>query len=455
MSFLDLNFARLHTGGELIGDNVAVERVSTDTRTMSPGSFFIALSGPRFDGHDFCSAAVEAGAAAVMVERKVDVAVPQLLVEDTHHALQDLARGWRQEFNIPVIGITGSTGKTTVKQMVAAILSERGSVLATQGNLNNEIGVPLTLLSLRGEHQFAVIEMGANHAGEIALLAGLSRPLIGLVTNAGEAHLEGFGGIEGVVAAKGEMYSGVVDGGVCVINGDQPWADEWKEMAGMRRKLTFGLAGAHDFHVLGEVHSGNTEQAFRMQTPSGEVDITICIPGRHNVLNALAASATAWAAGASLEEIRAGLAVARNVAGRMHVEQLAHDVTLVDDTYNANPLSMRAAIEWLNAYANESAQECWLVMGDMGELGHEAAELHAAVGEYAAEHGVSRLYAFGDLSRSAVEAFGQGGRHCRSLEELLQALQEDLQPGVTILVKGSRAARMERVVAGLREGGHN
>lgn len=453
MNFMDLKFARLHAGGELIGENVAFENVSTDTRTLAPGSLFVALSGPRFDGHDFCAAAAAAGAAALLVERKVDVELPQLLVDDTHRALQDIAGAWRLEFNIPVVGVTGSTGKTTVKQMLAAILAERGKVLATQGNLNNEIGVPLTLLALRKEHQFAVIEMGANHSGEISALANLARPLIGLVTNAGEAHLEGFGGIEGVVAAKGELYGRVLDGGTCVINGDQPWADEWKQMAGARRKLTFGIAGAHDFHVAGDIESSPDTQTFRMQTPAGDVQISIHMPGRHNVMNALAAAAAAWAAGATLEDIRSGLDAARNIAGRMHVESLQSGVTLVDDSYNANPLSMRAAIEWLSVNASRSDSESWLVMGDMGELGHEAEELHASIGEYAAEHGITRFYAVGELSRNAVGAFGSGARHFRSIEDLVAALRDDMAPGITILVKGSRAARMERVVASLREGG--
>lgn len=448
MSMTDLNFVKMHTGGQLHGDSVEFDGVSTDTRRLLKGELFVALVGPQFDGHDFVKAAAAAGAAAVVVDREVEIDIPQLIVDDTLLALGRFAAAWRSQFSIPVIGVTGSTGKTTVKQMLASILSESGDVLATQGNLNNEIGVPLTLLRLRETNRFAVIEMGANHAGEIARLAALVRPTVGLITNAGAAHLEGFGSIEGVVEAKGEMYAGVVDGGICVINGDQPWADDWRQRAGAKRKVTFGVAAAHDFHVTAEVVDTERGAEFSMVTPVGIIVIQLPLHGRHNVMNALAAAAAAWSAGANDDAIRAGLEKVSNVGGRMHVERLANDVVLVDDTYNANPLSMRAAIDWLAA----GGRRGWLVMGDMGELGEEAEAMHAEIGAYASECGIERLYCLGTLSVAAASAFGSA-RYFSDAEQLVEALAGDVEPGVTVLVKGSRSSRMERVTAALRERG--
>lgn len=441
-----LDFIALHAGARLVGDSVAITGVSTDTRTIREGELFVALSGPRFDGHDFVADAIARGAAAVLVSHQVDCAVPQLVVADTLEALARFAAGWRREFSLPVVGITGSAGKTTTKQMLASILAERGNVLATVGNLNNDIGVPLTLLRLRREHRFAVIEMGANHAGEIAALTRIARPDVGLITNAGAAHLEGFGSIEGVVEAKGEMYAGVVDGGVCVINGDQPWAEDWKLRAGLRHKLMFGTASTNDFHIDGDIEEHDGGMRFRMATPDGSVDIDLPLRGHHNAMNALAAAAAAGAAGADRQAMADGLGKVANVGGRMHVEQLSNGVTLVDDTYNANPLSMRAAIDWLVA----GERRGWLVMGDMGELGGDARLLHEEIGAYAAERGVERLYGLGVLSRAACDAFGDA-RCYSDAAPLIDDLARDLASGITVLVKGSRSARMERVVAGLRE----
>lgn len=444
----DLRFVVLNTGGKLAGKSVRFSRVSTDSRRTQPGDLFVALSGPNFDGHDFVAAAAAAGAVAALVSRQLDVALPQVIVEDTLTSLADLATAWRSQFLLPVIGVTGSTGKTTVKQMMAAILAERGEVLATEGNLNNEIGVPLTLLRLRREHRFAVIEMGANHVGEIARLTSIARPGIGLVTNAGEAHLEGFGGIEGVVEGKGEMYPGVVDGGTCVINGDQPWSDEWKQRAGARRKVTFGLNPANDFHIDSEVVESANGLLFEMVTPLGRQQVRVPLHGSHNVANSLAAAAAAWAAGADLQSIEAGLAKVANVGGRMRLENLRDGIVLVDDTYNANPLSMRAAVDWLA----KDSRRGWLVMGDMGELGDEALAMHEEIGEYARYRGIDRLFCHGELSAAACAAF-EDGRSFESVEKLIETLQAELEPGVTVLVKGSRSARMERVVSALREWG--
>ncbi len=448
MSMTDLKFVALQAGARLIGESADIAGVSTDTRSLRRGELFVALSGPRFDGHDFIAAAEAAGAAAVLVDHEVTTSLPQLVADDTLDALARLAAAWRREFALPVIGVTGSTGKTTVKQMLASILAERGDVLATEGNLNNDIGVPLTLLRLRAHHRYAVIEMGANHAGEIAALAAIARPDVGLITNAGAAHLEGFGSIEGVVEAKGEMYSGVVDGGTCVINGEQPWTDDWKLRAGMRPKFLFGIGAANDFHVEGDIAEDARGAAFTLVTPAGSVAITLPLHGRHNVMNALAAAAGAHAVGADSDAIATGLASVTNVGGRMQLEQLGNNVTLVDDTYNANPVSMRAAIDWLTS----GGRRGWLVMGDMGELGADARMLHEEIGAYAAERGVERLYGLGELSMAACDAFGDANCHS-DVAQLIDDLAGAVVPGVTVLVKGSRSARMERVVAGLRERG--
>lgn len=444
----DLDFIALHTGARLVGGVTGISGVSTDSRSIRAGELFVALSGPRFDGHDFAEQAAEAGAVALLVDHEIDCGLPQLVVEDTLVALGRFAAAWRGLFSLPVIGVTGSTGKTTVKQMLDAILSERGDVLATAGNLNNDIGVPLTLLRLRDTHRFAVIEMGANHPGEIAALAALARPTVGLVTNAGAAHLEGFGSLEGVVEAKGEMYSGVVDGGTCVINADQPWAEDWKLRAGARRKVTFGRAAPNDFHVEGDVEESDDGLHFRMATHGRAIDVQLPLHGQHNVANALAAAAAATAADTDIETVAEGLRKVTNVGGRMRVERLDNGVVLVDDSYNANPLSMRAAIDWLAA----GQRRGWLVMGDMGELGADARILHEEVGSHAAERGVERMYCLGGMSAAACAAFGSA--HCHtSHESLVDALLAELEPGVTVLVKGSRSARMERIAEKIRERG--
>ena len=448
MTDMTLEFFAINvTGAQMRGDNVELAGVSQDSRSIRPGELYVAIHGPRFDGHDFVADAEEAGAAAVMVEREVETSLPQLVVPDTLKALGECASAWRCEFQLPVLGITGSTGKTTVKQMLAAIFGGIGNTLYTLGNYNNEIGVPLTLLRLRPEHDFAIVEMGANHVGDIAYLVSLVRPGIGLVTNAGAAHLEGFGSLEGVVQGKGEIYQGVVDGGVCIVNGDQPWADEWVEMAGMRRVVKFGIAGAFDFHLAGVVDEQDGVQHFTMQTPSGPIEIRLSLPGRHNVANALAAAAAAWARGATLEQVRAGLERVEMVGGRMSVKQLPDGVTLVDDSYNANPLSMRAAIDWLAGTGRVGI----FVMGEMGELGHDSESMHAEIGEYAAERGIRHLFGFGGQSAEACKAFGEDGRAFTDLDRLVDELDAMLVPGMVVLVKGSRSARMERVIAALEK----
>ena len=425
------------------GADVRFAGISTDTRTLAADNLFFALTGPRYDGHDYVDAAQARGAAAAAVSRPVSTTLPLLQVADTRHALGQLARHWRGRFDIPVVGITGSNGKTTVKEMITAILARRGAVLATRGNLNNDIGVPLTLAGLAPEHRSAVVEMGANHAGEIAYLTGLARPTVGIVTNAGPAHLEGFGSLEGVAHAKGELFAGLDRDAVAVINADDRFAAVWRELAQGRRMLSFGLLPGADVGADWQATAQGTALALR--TPHGAVDVQLPLLGRHNVLNALGATAAALAAGASLDDVREGLEGLAGVAGRLQRKTRADGGLVIDDTYNANPASLRAAIDVLSAFPGER----WLVLGDMGELGADAAALHAEIGVYARDAGIDRLFTLGEFSAQAARACGANAQACEDFDALLGALRRELHAGVTVLVKGSRYMGMERVVQAL------
>ena len=420
--------------------------VCIDSRRVTPEALFVAIRGERMDGHAFVADAAGDGVAAAMVEHELDNALPQMIVADTTAGLGQLASRWRQRFALPVIGVTGSNGKTTVKEMLAAILSCRGEVLATRGNFNNHIGMPLTLLELDESHQAAVIEMGANHGGEIALLAALARPTVGLVTNAGRAHLEGFGSLDDVARAKGEMFTALADDGVAVINADDPYAGLWLELAGARRVLRFGLEAQADVGVRGEVvDDDNGRQRFVLVTPQGEAEVSLPLPGRHNIRNALAAAAAALAAGMSPHEIGAGLARTGGAPGRLQMRQAHGGASLLDDTYNANPDSLGVALDVLAARGGCRV----LVLGDMAELGPGAEALHAEMGRQARASGIEHLYTLGELSAAASEAFGAGAGHGSDLASLLAMLRAHGGSDCTILVKGSRAMQMERVVAAL------
>lgn len=434
----------------LVGPDVGFAGVSTDSRTLKAGELFVALRGPNFDGHAYVPDAQARGAAAAVVERPPDAQLPWLRVADGLAALGAMAAEWRSRFDIPVIAVTGSFGKTTVKEMLAAIVAGRGEVLATRGNLNNEIGLPLTLFGLAPEHRAAVLEMGANHAGEIARLAAIARPLVGVVTAAGPVHLEGFGSLEGVARAKGELYAGLPADGVAVINEDDPFAPLWHELASPRRCVGFGLAADAAFRaeqVSQSLDADGPLLEFRLVTPDGSADARLALPGRHNAHNALAAAAAAWAAGWSRDEIVAGLARVSPVPGRMSLRKANSGALLIDDTYNASPVALQAAIE----YATALPGEAWLVLGDMRELGAASAELHAAAGRFARERGVARLYAYGPESAAAATAFGEA-RHFTQLEELVTALEDELPAGVNLLVKGSRSMRLETLIARLVAG---
>jgi len=437
---------------DLWGEDAKFSGVVIDTRQLTPGAVFAALRGQHVDGHDFAAMAAERGAAALLVERKVDVALPQWVVADVRLALGDLARSWRRRFDTPVIGVTGSNGKTTVKQMLGSILSQAGETLVTQGNLNNDLGVPLTLFRLGKNHQAAVVEMGANHAGEIEYLVKVAEPVIGVITNAGPAHLEGFGSVEGVALAKGEMFTGLPPDGMAVINASDNHAALWREMAGHCRQLTFGLDTQADFRVdreqLVAVMDGSPRTRVIAQTPYGPTEWEIPLLGSHNVANALAAAAAAWVAGATPVQIVDGLAQMQPAQGRLAIRAGRRGARLIDDSYNANPLSLAAA---LHVLADMPGRH-WLVLGDMGELGPQGESLHVQAGELAKQTGVEKLFALGDLAAKAARAFGAAGMSASSPQALLEAVIAELPSSaqnVVILIKGSRAMHLEQVVAGL------
>jgi UDP-N-acetylmuramoyl-tripeptide--D-alanyl-D-alanine ligase len=434
--------------GQLVGADREFSSVSTDTRSLQSGALFVALSGPNFDGHDFVAAAAERGAAAALVQRPLTVAVPQVVVDDPLQALSTFARQWRRQFQIPVIGVTGSNGKTTTKEIIGAILSQLGSCLITRGNLNNHIGVPLMLMELRATHRFAVIEMGANHAGEIAHLASIAEPGIGIVTNAGAAHLEGFGSLQGVANGKGEMFRALPADGVAVINADDAFANQWLENRASDRTLTFGFEQRADF-MAHKVQASSDAQGFKIDfdlvTPMGRQAATLHLAGLHNLRNALGAAAVANAAGASLQEIVSGLAAMRPVGGRLELKPALNGAFLVDDSYNANPSSLKAGLDALQSFGGAR----WLVLGDMMELGDSSDELHAEVGRYAKQAGIQRLLAIGPRSHFAVEAFGRGAQWFADIDALIGEARSTLAPGIAVLIKGSRANRLERVSAAL------
>lgn len=448
MTPLTLEEVALVTGGELIGPDAGFAGVSIDTRTLAQDNLFVALTGPRFDGHDFVEAARAAGAAGAMVGRALDVPLAQVLVPDTLAGLQRLAAHWRRGFSGPVIGLTGSNGKTTVKEMLRAILAERGPVMATRGNLNNEIGVPLTLLRLARRHRAAVVEMGANHAGEIARLTALVQPTVGLVTNAGPAHLEGFGSLDGVARAKGELFRDLPEHATAVVNADDRYAPLWLEFCARRPVVRFGIDAEAEFTAR-DIRSVGDPAApalrFRLICPLGETEVALPMAGEHNVRNALGAAAAAVAAGVGLAEVTAGLAASRNPAGRLRPLAGRGGAVVFDDSYNANPGSVRAAIAMLSGLPGRR----WLVLGDMGELGDEAERLHAELGQVAREAGLDGLLCIGPLAAAAAAAFGTGACVAGDLDEAEAMLVPELAPDATVLVKASRAAGLDRLVARL------
>ena len=433
-------------GGTLRGADRAYQGVSSDTRSLAQGDLFIALRGPRYNGNEFVGGALTAGAAGALVDAPQTAAIAQIVMPDTQAALENAARAWRTQFAIPVVGVAGSNGKTTAKEMTAAILGAAGECLATRGNLNNHIGVPLTLLRLEPAHRFAVIEMGANRAGDVAALVEIGHPTVGLITNAGAEHLEGFGSIEGVARAEGEMVAGLKPDATAVINADDEFADLWRGST-PARVVTFGVQKPADFSATDlktSVGADGFLTRFNLVSPMGQVAIELRMGGKHNVANALAAAAAATAAGAKLEHVATGLSAVRAVAGRLQFKMTANGAWLIDDSYNANPSSVRAGIEVLAGLDGRK----WLVLGDMAELGDFAASSHAEIGVFAREHGVERLFATGQLAALAVESFGRGGQWFAEANALAEALHA-APPDVRMLIKGSRVNRLERVVDAL------
>jgi UDP-N-acetylmuramoyl-tripeptide--D-alanyl-D-alanine ligase len=440
-------------GGRVLGVDVSFDSIGKDSRSDCAGQLFVALRGGRFDAHGFVAQAREHGAAAALVDHPLDVDIPQWVVEDTRLALGRLAAAWRDLFPGKVIAVTGSNGKTTCKEMIAAVLAQTGTVRATEGNLNNDIGMPLTLLAARDEDSL-VLEMGANHPGEIAYLTDIGRPDVAVVTNAGRAHLEGFGSVEGVARAKGEIARGLPADGTFIVPSDSAWTSLWRDLAGTRRVLTCGLDAAADVRAETDGvalvwDEGGFRTRFAARIGDESLDLQTALAGMHNVRNALVAVAVASALGTGAEAIRAGLAGLKPVAGRLNPRAAADGVRLIDDSYNANPESVRAAIDVLMGLAGRH----WLVLGDLGELGPNAAQLHRGLGEASRAAGLDGIYTVGRLSASASEAFGEGGRHFTDQADLVAELRERLGPGDLVLVKGSRLAAMERVADALCGGG--
>lgn len=432
--------------GHLIGEpHKEFTGVSIDTRTLQPGNLFIALKGKQVDGHDFIAQALAKGAAAALVTHQISVHLPQLIVFDPVIALGKLARAWRQKFKIPVIAITGSNGKTTTKNMVHAIFvqmnnSNKQSVLATQGNLNNHLGVPLTLCQLQETHRQAVIEMGMNHFSEIDYLTNITLPTTALITNALPCHLEGVGGtLAGVAKAKGEIFNGLAPDGVAIINADDVFAEYWRESIGNKKYITFGLNNYAD--VNGVLRANG----FRLQYNESYTDIQLQLLGQHNVNNAVAASAATIINGASLNEIKLALENLLPAPGRMEAKKGRSDTMIIDDTYNANPLSLRAALQTIAMYAGTKI----VVLGEMKELGQESAQFHAESGDTARKLRMDYLFAIGEMTKHTVQAFGKNAYYFDNHTSLIQALETYLQPNTTILIKGSRSLKMEQVVNAL------
>ncbi len=432
--------------GTLRGEDLHFRGVSTDTRSLKPGELFVALQGPNFDGTKFVRQAEERKAAGAVVPQVIETSLPTIVVDDTLTALGALAASWRRQMPATVVGITGSNGKTTLKELLASCLSISDPTLATHGNLNNEIGMPLMLLRMGENHRYAVIEMGANHPGEIAYLTSLASPRIVAITNAAPAHLEGFGSVEGVAKAKGEIIIGD-DGPECVIlNADDDYFDYWSSLVGDAELVSFGLSAEADVRASG-IEATESGSTFTLHMPESSFSVTISLQGRHNVLNACAAAAIARSLGISDQQIKKGLEAVQPFHGRLQPVTSFSGAMLFDDSYNANPVSVQAAADFLATQTGTT----WLVLGDMAELGGDGALLHAHTGWVVRESGVANLLATGPLSKKTVDAFGENGRWYTCIDNLIDDLQKLVAEGDVVLVKGSRSMGMERVVDALTD----
>ncbi|MDA0705492.1 MAG: UDP-N-acetylmuramoyl-tripeptide--D-alanyl-D-alanine ligase [Proteobacteria bacterium] len=431
--------------GSLQGADRIFDGVSTDTRTISRGQLFFALHGPNFDGGEFVDMATEKGAAGAVVTAPTSAKLAQIKVADTRLALGQLGAAWRQQHAATVVGVTGSNGKTTLKEMIAVCLAQVAPTLATAGNLNNDIGMPLMLLRINATHRYAVLEMGANHGGEIAYLTALAQPQVVVINNAGTAHLEGFGSITGVAEGKGEILRGEPRPRYAILNNDDNFFEYWRSQVDDVEVISFGLTDVADVFASA-VEAGKGATAFRLHLPAETIDIRLPFVGAHNVRNACAAAAVAVALKISAAQIKTGLESLSPVDGRLQPALGLHGATLYDDSYNANPVSVCAAAEFLATLKGEN----WIILGDMGELGDVAAALHRDVGAALQTAGINRLFATGLLSRETVAAFGVGGAWFAAIDELIAGVSSELRADVNVLVKGSRSARMERVVSAIR-----
>ena len=430
-------------GCEARGAACVFEGVAIDSRKLRAGELFVALPGENVDGHQYVEAAAAKGAAAALVSHWQAVDLPQIRCPDPAIALGQLAGAWRRQCDTRVVGITGSNGKTTVKGMLASIVGETEQVLATEGNFNNEIGLPLTLCRLQPEHRIAILEMGASKPGDISYLSNIAGPQVGLITNAGAAHLQGMGSVEGVARVKGELIEALPADGIAVLNADDDCFELWRKIAGQRTVRTFGLDQAAD---LGGVYQSRADGCVvQLLTDQGVTEIRLRVGGRHNGANALAAAMTALILGFDLDRISAGLANFEPLAGRLTIQATAAGWTLVEDTYNANPASLKAGLAMLAEHHGER----WLVLGDMAELGPDSAALHFQSGAEARRMGVERLYCTGDMSRHAISGFGSNAEFFDSRKALVQRFQADVHDGVICLVKGSRSMQMETVAAAM------
>lgn len=449
MISMSLSKAAAAVNSTFNGEDIIFSGCSTDSRTIKDGNLFIALTGENFDGHDYVSIAEDNGASSLMLERETNCTKPVLKVKDTRKAMGLLAKSWREEINIPLVAITGSNGKTTVKEMVNSVLSEISDVHATSGNLNNDIGVPLTLFGLDKKHQYAVIEMGANHPGEIEWLTKLASPNVAVITQCAPSHLEGFGSIEGVAKAKAEIYSGLQSSGTAIINADDDYADYWRESSSGLKQLGFGIK-SESADVRAKNIKALTERAsiqFELVCDQGAIKIELPLSGEHNVMNALAASACCLSLDVSLISIKKGLENMAPVKGRLQTKIGKQGARIIDDTYNANPTSLGAGLKVLAQYKGNR----YLVLGDMGELGETSIELHRDAGELAKQLGIDKIFALGELSINALQGFGSDSFYFESHDELNEALLNDLDGDTTVLVKGSRTMRMEKIVNALTE----
>jgi UDP-N-acetylmuramoyl-tripeptide--D-alanyl-D-alanine ligase len=432
-----------------VGVDTTILSVGTDSRRIMPGQLFVAIKGEHFDGNQYALDALEKGASAVLISDQTISIEPAITVADTRVALGRLAHYWRKRFTCPVIGVTGSNGKTTVKEMIAAIMAAaNANVLATKGNLNNDIGMPLTLLEMRDQHTCAVIEMGMNHLGEIGYLSKIASPQIAIINNAGTAHIGELGSRQAIAQAKGEIFEGLSEEGIAVINANDAYADYWQSLNINRKIITFGIDVNADVTASYALQNGEIE--IKLTTPNGTSQFQLPLQGKHNVMNALAASAVAFVLGVSNAAIVNGLTQFSGVKGRLNRLLGQNSALVIDDTYNANPDSMKAAIDVLTAEKVKPDNQLLMVMGDMAELGESAESLHKEIAHYAKERGVNRLFGFGRLSQLTTKEFGSQGEHFDSIESLISATQAQMQPNTVVLVKGSRMMKMERVVDAIK-----